>query len=646
MQNPPSQAVRRLLRVVSAAVAVLLTFTAGAAFAAYPAGVDTSNYQHTTSLNWSSVQASGVKFAFLKATEGTWYRDPYFAGDWSATGRVGIYHGAYHFARPSVGSAAAQATYFVNTIGPQNLRGTLPPVLDLEVTGGLTPSQLITWTHTWLNTVQQLTGRDPIIYTSPYFWKDNLNNSTAFHAYPLWVANYGVSYPMVPGGWPTWSFWQHTSSGQITGISGNVDEDVFNGDMAGLQKFALAYNPTKTKLAASASNLAPMSGQSVRFSGVLRDSSGNVVSGQRVALQTQAPGTTTWTQVGTAMTSTTGWYAIDKTIFAAAAYRVVFAGTSSLAASTSPVMNLTLTPTPTTLSLAPSSTDALAGTNVTFSGSLLATSSKPVTGQQVVVSQQLPGSTAWNVLAKSTTDSTGSFKVSATMLKSASYRAQYPGGAVYAPSTSTAQPVTVTRNPATVSMQLSRTSVWQYQTVTLDGSLLSGATPISGRRVKVWRDVPGSTSWTWAGASTTDPSGHFSLPLTIDQSAGYRVVFPGDTLYLRSVAGPMSVTVLPPVPTSLSISAASRWLKAGSTTDLSGRLTTSSGALSGRTVRLWKRLVGTDSWFVVGRTATLAPDGSWHLKVRPSQSCYFRVTWAGGPRFAASTSRALSINVR
>jgi len=202
----PAMRTRRLVRTLVAAATAGLIGTTGAAYG-YVAGNDTSHYQHnprrSPSLDWKAVAGDGVKFAFLKATEGSSYTDPYFKADWAATASNGIYRGAYHFARPSRGSAKSQADYFVSRIGPQRGRGTLPPVLDLEATGGLGPKALITWTRTFLQEVQARTGRDPIIYVSPYFWIDHLANSTAFHNYPLWVAHYGVSQPMVPGGWPT-----------------------------------------------------------------------------------------------------------------------------------------------------------------------------------------------------------------------------------------------------------------------------------------------------------------------------------------------------------------------------------------------------------------------------------------------------------
>src|SRR3954454_15297687 len=256
-------------RTVVPVVAVLALLGVSApAFAMLAPGIDTSHYQHAPSLNWNAVRADGVRFAFLKATEGRTFTDPYFHADWQATSEAGLYRGAYHFARPSIGTASAQAAYFASVIGPQTGPGTLPPVLDLETTGGLGRSDLITWTQTFLTSLERLTGRTPIIYVSPAFWEDNLGNSNAFVKYPLWVAHYGVSTPRVPGGWPSWTFWQTTSSGGVSGISGRVDKDLFNGSMHQLRRLAAAA-PQATALTLAANNLAPITGHRIRHTGLL-----------------------------------------------------------------------------------------------------------------------------------------------------------------------------------------------------------------------------------------------------------------------------------------------------------------------------------------------------------------------------------------
>ena len=226
-----SRTLTRLRRSARSIAVVTTALSAMAASAlAYADGIDISHWQGT--VTWSKVKSDGVTFAFMKATEGTYYTDPTLRTNWTGAERQGIYRGAYHFARPSVGSAAAQARYFVSKVGSFDDPGDLPPVLDLEATGGLGPAALRTWVKTWLETTEQLTGRTPILYFSPYFWIDHLGNSTAFARYPLWIAHYTTGSPKVPGGWSTWTFWQRTSSGSVSGIGGHVDMNRFNGTSA------------------------------------------------------------------------------------------------------------------------------------------------------------------------------------------------------------------------------------------------------------------------------------------------------------------------------------------------------------------------------------------------------------------------------
>ena len=233
----------RMLRVAAATVAAL-GLSAPAVAHAQLAGPDVASYQHPSgySIDWGAAGAtSGAAFAIIKATEGTGYTNPYFRGDYSAVRSRGLARGAYHFARPSLkaGSAVAQADYFVRVAGKFNLRGDLPPALDLEVTGGLKPAELTAWVATFLKRVKATTGRTPMVYTSPYFWTHSMGNSTAFRSYPLWLASWSSKAPTsLPGGWSRYTFWQYTNAGKVSGISGRVDMNVFNGTRAALWALA------------------------------------------------------------------------------------------------------------------------------------------------------------------------------------------------------------------------------------------------------------------------------------------------------------------------------------------------------------------------------------------------------------------------
>jgi lysozyme len=52
------------------------------------------------------------------------------------------------------------------------------------------------------------------------------------------VAEYEVAAPKLPSGWSTWKFWQSSQSGTVSGVTGSVDLDVFNGTAAALRQAA------------------------------------------------------------------------------------------------------------------------------------------------------------------------------------------------------------------------------------------------------------------------------------------------------------------------------------------------------------------------------------------------------------------------
>jgi GH25 family lysozyme M1 (1,4-beta-N-acetylmuramidase) len=233
-----------VLALLPASVPVAGTPVAGAQSGAIT-GVDVASWQHGGGqpINWASVRNAGHRFAFVKATEGAStpgggrYTNPWFAQDWVGAGAAGLYRGAYHFGQPTGDpvDAVLDARHFVAATGVMNGALDLPPVLDIEVANGLSKAQMVAWISAWLTETQRLTGRQPIIYTGPYFWNTNVG-STAFTGYRLWIASY-TSAPgpgPLPGGWPTWAFWQWTSTGTVPGITGNTDINRFCCDLSTL----------------------------------------------------------------------------------------------------------------------------------------------------------------------------------------------------------------------------------------------------------------------------------------------------------------------------------------------------------------------------------------------------------------------------
>ncbi len=231
----------------------------GSAAFAVPAGAatgpDVASWQHPSGapIDWNQVRATGHDFAFMKADEGpgspggAYYTNPYFKQDWNGAAAAGLYRGAYHYGRPKLplSTAVEDARHFVSVTGTMQGGLDLPPVLDFEENGGLAPGDVAQWARNWLQEVERLTGRTPMIYTGYYFWRDSVGGPTDFGRYPLWVASWtnAAAPALIPSSWSTWTFWQWTSTGSSAGIPWTTDLNRFCCPDANLGLLAGGGNP-------------------------------------------------------------------------------------------------------------------------------------------------------------------------------------------------------------------------------------------------------------------------------------------------------------------------------------------------------------------------------------------------------------------
>ena len=202
-------------------------------------GIDVSHHQGV--ISWDRVAAAGVKYAFLKATEASTFKDKSYRSNRTECAKNGIPSGGYHFMRPNA-PVDRQISNFVSAIGSMQ-EGELPPVLDIEVPETwlkLSLNQRVKIVRQWLDGVEDALSARPIIYLSSSFAGDVLNSDKFLLNYKLWVANYGRSSPRVPEPWksgPGWAFWQFSETGKVAGVNDRyVDLNWFNGDASALKK--------------------------------------------------------------------------------------------------------------------------------------------------------------------------------------------------------------------------------------------------------------------------------------------------------------------------------------------------------------------------------------------------------------------------
>ena len=261
-------------------------------------GIDVSHWQGT--INWPQVKAAGKEFAFIKVTQGTSYVDPRSAANVPNARAAGVLVGVYHYADIAGNSPVAEAEHFLNVARNYVRPGYLPPVLDLE-TGGVNSSAgraaLSQWANDWCATVRNATGVDPIIYCNTNYATYFVNSSVNTHT--LWLARYAtinpqVDQPPTPSGYPnpygvwnvpfgsstpshnSWTFWQHSNTGSVSGISGNVDLDVFNGTTAGLQ--AVVIQPAEARVQVGAAAVTDGQAAAIDFGAVTQGQPGPTVT--------------------------------------------------------------------------------------------------------------------------------------------------------------------------------------------------------------------------------------------------------------------------------------------------------------------------------------------------------------------------------
>ncbi|MCF0179134.1 MAG: glycoside hydrolase family 25 protein [Bacteroidales bacterium] len=192
-------------------------------------GIDVSHHQGD--INWASVVHEGeVEFAYIKATEGTDYKDKKYKRNRDEARAQGIPVGPYHFFRAD--KSGQQQFEFFSSVVDNDFD--LIPVLDLEELGGK-----ITDKDKYRNEVKVFIklftahyGYKPFVYGSHSFLEDNVypvaEDCDYWLAWYLPLANHirdkrRFLNSLRPGLHAR--MWQYTDKGEIPGIVEKVDLD-------------------------------------------------------------------------------------------------------------------------------------------------------------------------------------------------------------------------------------------------------------------------------------------------------------------------------------------------------------------------------------------------------------------------------------
>lgn len=189
-------------------------------------GIDVSHWNQD--IDWKQVAASGVRFAYLKATEALSYADGTFLQNLRGARAAGILVGAYHFFRPAF-DPILQADWFYKVAHEAN---DLPPAIDLEDAGRMTRQKMADAARICLARSEERWQCKVMVYTNPGFWLEHLPSAQDWAAaYGLWQATYAQIWPPSIYPWAGPHIWQFNSHGRLPGIRTNVDLNRFFGTL-------------------------------------------------------------------------------------------------------------------------------------------------------------------------------------------------------------------------------------------------------------------------------------------------------------------------------------------------------------------------------------------------------------------------------
>ena len=185
--------------------------------------IDLSHFNTVTS--FAAIKSAGIVGIIHKATQATNWSDSTYAARKTQALAAGLWWGAYHFGTNADG--AAQAQYFLSKVnpGPTDL-------LALDFEENPQSQMTIAQAEQFVTEVFNQTGRYPGFYSDALAGNMLGNNPSEILANCwFWRAQYGSSAPIVPPTWSTWTMWQYTSSGPVSGLTAPCDRDTFNGTL-------------------------------------------------------------------------------------------------------------------------------------------------------------------------------------------------------------------------------------------------------------------------------------------------------------------------------------------------------------------------------------------------------------------------------
>ncbi len=214
-------------------------------------GIDVSDWQGY--IDYNRVKNAGIEVVYIKSSQGSNWKDPYFEINYQNAKANGLKVGFYHFLTAvNTRQAEQEATFFASVISGKQADCKL--AMDYETFQGVDIETINQISQVFLETVQRLTGKQVIIYSDLYnasnIFGENLSSN-----YSLWLAYYGDIDRLenINSTWDNYIGVQYSDEGRINGISGRVDMDLFTQDIFidNVEDIPFTDNPNQEEFSSS-----------------------------------------------------------------------------------------------------------------------------------------------------------------------------------------------------------------------------------------------------------------------------------------------------------------------------------------------------------------------------------------------------------
>jgi lysozyme len=180
-------------------------------------GIDVSH--HNGKINWEQVPE--VDFVYIKATEGATYVDPMYQQNINGARARKFRVGAYHYFR-TTSSVQKQFENYKKHVMKSDID--LIPMVDVEECKKWSATQFQDSLMRFIQLVKSHYGKAPMIYSVNTFY--NKYCAPRFNNFHLIIGRYGNEKPFIKGK-GTYTIWQKSQTGKLSGIPKEVDIDVF-----------------------------------------------------------------------------------------------------------------------------------------------------------------------------------------------------------------------------------------------------------------------------------------------------------------------------------------------------------------------------------------------------------------------------------